>query len=71
MTIATNWTKNRQAITGLDYTPIAAHLEAAEARRNPNDTSSNQHFLKTLFQATDQHEAGKQLPIFPKLALKN
>ncbi|TGE04641.1 hypothetical protein [Hymenobacter fodinae] len=63
MSITANWLNNRQHLTGLDYSPIADQLEQVEAARNPNDTASNQRFLRNLFAVTDRHEAGKQLPI--------
>jgi hypothetical protein len=63
MSVTANWLKTRNAITGLDYTPIAQQLEIADQVRNPNDLSANQRFLQTLFDTTAQHEAGKQLPI--------
>ncbi|MGI4886115.1 MAG: hypothetical protein ACRYFR_14255 [Janthinobacterium lividum] len=67
MSVTTAWIKQRQDITGLDYAPVTRQLEVLDQARNPNDSASNQRFLNQMLQTIDQHEGGKQLPVFPKM----
>lgn len=67
MTFVSTYLAKCQRRTGLDYAPVAEQLEQAYQQTNPNDIGAVSRFLRNIFDVTDRHEAGQQLPIlFPR-----